>query len=569
MSNFPCFPNSHPESSSSQASIPQNGYYRSQSSPSISLWYPNVRFKAVNAILKFYSVRLTLPRPSIAVRNTLRVFRTRIFLNDEAMSVALQYFQEKKPDLWGTLEELRSNRPPRYVDVYDPNSRESTYMSTDELRKIEEEQNKKIEENAKAGIERAILQTAVSPPKHMHHIPLEVVEGGDSSTFFSEVSNMLNVPFGEGAPLMNVRIVRHAGGSDLLVSAHQSLFDESSFDAACTELLELYTIAAEGRFRDLKSDTDPILWDVDSMYPSNYRKLLEKATSSFGIHASLKRLAVERSWDRLPFQTDSMIPGTYLSVPPSPTLNSTATMFGTLSLKDSRKLTKMCRAKGLSVSSAIAAAAVRQTSSVIASSKLKRSKDTPKPSPGLLSKLLKLLGQPEEAKQAPEKPVNFIAGFTVSLRDFFDPPIDPKFMGPLSSYMLMPCDNTLEAPFWNHAKAVQDLTSVANVNSTMFYDMVFLPQITSMAADDSRWTHPSIPTVWVSETTSSTIGNDMRLRLQIYDTHASTSCWNPGVSISSRIDAEMIHVSISYRRPLIEDATAKNMLSGILKNLSL
>lgn len=509
----------------------------------------------------FERFRITTDSPSTCYRNTLRIYRCRVFLNDEAMSVALADFQKRNPELWGTFEQPQPGQPLRYVDTYDPEDMEETYVPTDAIRETETQQNSALERAIAESKEQMILNTPASEPKFMNAIPLEVVEGADINTYYSEVTNMINVPFSEGAPLMSVRIVRHGGGSDLLISGHQSLYDESSFDALCVSLLDTYVIAAEGRLRDLQSSKSPMLLNVDSMYPPSYQELIKNQNAN---ESTLQELDRDAYLSRLPYESDSKEANLYTSAPPSPTLNSSATMFGTLSLEHSRKLRRKCEAKGLAISSVVAAAAMLQTGSMIASQghRFQNKNST------FLSRLRDAL-LPEGAKLDDKTPPSFVAGQILSLRDFFDPPIPSHVSGPLSSYLLMPDYVDAKKSIWKKANEVQDVSSSLNQSSSIFYDISHLPTLTDYASSDEDWTQRSLPTAWISETSNSLLSDVLRVRLQIFDTQATTSCWNPGVTFTSRIDADVLRVSISYRKPLVQDATAKDLLEGVLKRLSL
>lgn len=478
------------------------------------------------------------------------------------MSAALASLQKRKPELWGTLEAPQSFQPLRYVDTYDPNDMEETYISTDEIRETEETQNDELDKAIAERRQQLILQTPASEPAFMHPIHLEVVEGATANTYFSEVTNMLNIPFENGAPLMSVRIVRHGGGSDLLISGHQALYDEQSFDSLCVELLDTYVIAAEGRLRDLNGPTSPMLLNIDSMYPKDYQQLLKDSTGTREGEEPLQILQRDLWLSRLPFVSDSKEANAYTSKPPSPALNSTATMFGTLSLEHSRKLKKKCEANRLAISSVVAAAAMLQTGSIIAA-KGKRYEDVGK---GFLGRLTdRLLGIDPTEQNIP----SFVAGHILSLRDFFDPPIPSKVAGPLSSFVLMPDDADKSKGIWQKARQVQKMSSSLNQDSSIFYDISHLPRLTDYASSDRKWTERALPTIWISETSNSLLKDILRVRLQIYDTQATTSCWNPGVTVSSRIDADVLRVSISYRKPLIQDEVAKDILEGTLKHLAL
>ena len=485
------------------------------------------------------------------------------------MSTTLSLFQKTKPDLWGTLEEAERGRPTRYVDVYNPKNKKGTYLSSDQLRAIESEQDKKIEDDATAGIENAMLEAPVQLPKYMHAIPLEVVEGGDAHTFMAEATNMINMPFGKGAPLMEVRIVRHPGGTDLLISGHQSIFDELSFESACCEMLAFYATTAEGRVRDLVTDVSPMLWNVDNMYPTESFESFDGFSAALSVNKNLDKLAKERAWSHLPWNLGSDENGTYSVEPPSPALNTNARMNATLNLKYTRRLRQICDETGLPMSAFVTAAVLRQTGALIAS----KTPIPPSPPPSsMLSRLFSVFSRSNTRMQASqgEKPeTHFMAGLIVSLRSFFDPPVPAAILGPLTSYLLMPTTLMPAQTLFDHVKSLQRLIESCNETGAFYRDIGLLPHLTTFAQDDQHWKHPAVPTIWISETVTSALSNDLRLRMKIYDVQNGTSCWTPGAAVSSRYDAELLSVNLTYRRPLIADHDAKELLERIMKDLTL
>lgn len=560
------------------------------------------------------------------------------------MSIALTAVQRRNAELWATFEKMdRDSSTHHYVDVYNPSNLSETYKTAQELTegivKAADAQKGTKEEEA---MEKSWMNVPATEPQYMAPISLELVDGGDSNTYFSEFENMLNVPFAEGQPLMSVRLVRHSGGTDILMSGHQAIFDDPSFDTICCHVLEAYIIAAEGRLKQLDSSAEvsPVLLNIDAMYPEEFKTYSEGLISGISAAKRLDNLQKQQNWMRLPYSTD-LPPNTnpqsdyYASLPPpSPALNVSASIFGTLSFEASTKLAGLCQKKKISLSALFSSCVLRQTARVINPEayrhlkslsnanketklkkkskvrkeakttdlegenkkkikkiKVKSKKTQIKPEPktaqeilatskndSLATRIAKAMLRtiPEELTEAamhtrlpdPKSETRFIAGQIMNLRPFFDPSISGAILGQLSSYTLLPSIVDARDKLWATASSIQEMNLDASISLKLFVDNSLMPNLTAIASSEQSWDTPIVPTIWVAEPSPSFVSEQMRTRFKIYDFKAAMSCWNPGVIVSSQVDNDMLHVTVSYRRPLIDDSTAHSILQKILKELS-
>jgi hypothetical protein len=507
----------------------------------------------------------------------------KIFLDDEVMFQTLAAAQKMRPELWGTIPREFDGKP-AYINTFDPESPEDG------------EQNAEETGSDPMEAEMSQLERKNVMPKTLVPIPLEVVEGGDIKTYLSEMTNMMNVPFEEGAPLVKVRMIRHPGGTDLLVAGHQSLFDNESFAQFCIQILDLYDIASEGRLTAADDQGGHMLQNIDQMYHESFHTQASRIGFQSHLKRILKNMGSSMPWKRLPYTNRD-------SAPPSPFLNASSVMFGRLSPEQSKELAKQCAKQGVSVQNAISAATLLCTASLIyqcenqkeaadlqtspvgepietpfkAQKRQKKMKSKQAPSeselpnnnPSWLEKLFGSSKQSEKPKEDESKIIPIVTYFNYSIRDYFDPPIAPLIIGNLSTYLMAPNAISIENSIWKLASDLKEMRETANLNSAIFQDLHLMPHIAKFCASESEWKEPIVPSLMITDTSTNPMPQEMHERFAIFDSKATASCWIPGVHVSSHIDQKELQISVAYRRPLISDAVSHKLLTSILKQLSL
>jgi hypothetical protein len=475
----------------------------------------------------------------------------RIFILDKIMEQALWHLQRIHPELQGTIEYSADGIPTRYVDTF-PSASPRTPEE-------EEERYKKRPRAQKPGLP----DPPQKPIEDSIPITLDTIENASSETYFREFTNLLNVGFVRGAPLLRVRLVRHGGGTDVLIAGHQALFDEQSFQELCIELLDYYDACSEGRMKKSNDEMSPMLSSVDELYPQEFQRLLKGKRDIWKrARKRLDSIASEHPWRAIP-----------RSMSVSPLLNSTAVIFGSLSRLETLKLLKKCQAHSCFLDSAISASFLTSVAKITSDVKFKHPKADFTLVESIFGRFRSWLGPVDDEQEKALQEANvvpIIASFITSLRSTFDPPIAPMILGPLSSYSLSPLLVGTDLSLWKQAKQVQEFRVEANLSKSDFTDMLCFPVVADLCSDEHQWTHHALPTIVMSQLSKSPMVSQMRARFQIYDEKSSMSCWNPGICVSASVDCkENLQLSISYRKPLIADQVAHDILKRSLERLTL